>query len=580
MPYGRNLLRPTASVWIFFMSILAVSIAIIEAMVWGLTSSIILPDELQYATLFIGILVGIFVWIFDASLITLDTSKPIFNPKNNSNKSFMAKFFSAVFSKKLGLGILARLAVLSISLYFTAPMLGQLFLEKEITRRMDAVNNSKISELVISTETQYNEKIDKLESQKEVLQADLRSEISGKSGARYGYGPVAKEIDRQILDTTENLERLKKEKNEALLKITSATPEEIAKARGLTLDQDNYETRNRIQQTIHEETGGKVKSEELAKIFLILVFSVMVILKIFQGKSVEVYYNDQLQELYEKYLTGYFNPLLEKKEWPDGETPMAPYRFHDWIYHTFVTSKDADLFMNEMLKAETQVLDTIENFNVNEQSQTKRIYNLQDQYDQILEKKYNLIAQQQQAELEASKIKTQTDRLSKKIQVAENDLAAKEDVVDDKDYDNIIQLKSQLLELNAKYEKLDAEKNLSTRKLETTEKLLEQTKDFLDEEHAILDNLVKTRHRLQLDQIKIIEQDVDIAIDKLRNNKQNKETDIQTEKLDKTSEAEHIVKKKVEAKSKQEKPVTEDKKTDEEKAENTEEKTKEVEKAP
>ena len=143
-PYGQNLLRPTASIWIFFMSLLALCLAVIEGMVWGFTSSIILNEELKYVPIFIGIIVGVFIWIFDASLIQLDTSKPIFDTGKPHGKNAISRFFSAMFSSsRLAWGILARITILCISLYFTAPMLGQLFLDKEITQRMNAGNNVK-----------------------------------------------------------------------------------------------------------------------------------------------------------------------------------------------------------------------------------------------------------------------------------------------------------------------------------------------------------------------------------------------------------------------------------------------------
>ena len=516
-PYGRNLLRPTASIWIFFMSLLAISLATIEGMVWGFTSSIILNEELKYVPIFIGVIVGVFIWIFDASLIQLDTSKPIFDTGKPHGKNAISRFFSAIFSSRLGWGILARLIILSISLYFTAPMLGQLFLEKEITRRMNDSNNEKVSQLIIKAEEEFNTKILALEKNKEELEVELRKEIAGNGGSgSFGFGPVAREISRQIESTTKDIEELKKNRKETLEKLTNASPEEIAKASGLSLDQDSYETRERIRKELLAETGGMAKSELLAKVFLILLFSVIIVLKMFQGKSVEVYYNDELQELYEKYLNGFFNSKLDKREWPNGEAPMAPYRFHDWIYHTFAISQQEDMQQNEALQAETLVVDTIEQFEKGEQNQLDRILDLQNQYDQLLTEKFRLSGEQKRAEFESKKLSAQLNSLSQKMEKSETEILGNIESLNEKDLKELDQLRNRMIEINQKIEKLEAIKNIDQRKLESVENRLNQINDFLKEEHEILEKMVHTRHELQMDQLRVAEQDGHHALDLLK----------------------------------------------------------------
>ena len=371
--------------------------------------------------------------------------------------------------------------------------------------------------MIIKTDEEFNTKITALEKNKEELEAELRKEIAGNGGSgSFGFGPVAREISRQIESMSRDIEELKNNREETLERFNQATPEDIAKASGLSLEQDSYETRERIRKKLLAETGGMAKSELLAKVFLILLFSVIIVLKMFQGKSVEVYYNDELQELYEKYLNGFFNSKLDKREWPNGEAPMAPYRFHDWIYHTFAISQKEDMQQNEALQAETLVVNTIEEFEKGEQNQLDRIIDLQNQYDKLLTEKFKLSGEQKRAEFEAKKLSAQLESLSKKMEQSEAEILNDIDSLNEKDLNSLDQLRNLMIELNQKIEKLEAIKNIDLRKLESVENRLNQINDFLKEEHEILEKMVHTRHELQMDQLRVAEQDGHHALDLLK----------------------------------------------------------------
>lgn len=518
LPYGRQLLRPTAGVWIFFMSVLAVCMATVEGSVWGITSSVILPPEYQLATVVIGILVGVFIWIFDASLITFDTSMPIYKLDKPEKLSFLHSIFSSLFGRKLGWGILTRLLILSLSVFVTAPLLGQIFLDKEITRRIDDYNNTLVSQAIEVKSKEYQLEIQALKDKQDNLENDLKTEIAGdgQSGS-YGYGPVAKQIERQLESTKERLLQINDERDQALTEISNMDVDTLTKTFGLSVKKDNFETRTAIQDEIRDDLSGAPKSEILAVIFLVLIFSVMVILKIFQGKSVEIYYNDQLQELYEKYLGGYFNDVLPEKELPSSAAPMSPYRFNDWIYNTFAASKETDVLLKKNKQAEADIDDAIANFQRSELDQQQRVNELRDQRRTILAEQDLLLAKRQNHEVQYKSLTAELTDIPARVEGVENAIKDQNIVGGTSEAFkmlNELTLKKRMLE--SELEKSDVEKRVIDRQLEMVDQQLLQNQVLIDQELKVLASLTETRHRLQLDQLDIIEEEMSHALSRLK----------------------------------------------------------------
>ena len=524
LPYGQQLLRPTAAIWVFFMSVLAISMAMIEGIVWAATTNLILPPGFTVITVAIGVFVAIFIWIFDASLITLDLSTPIYHLNKKEKLNFFSRLLKNIFSKKLGWGIAARMLVLAGSIFITAPLLGQIFLEKEISRRMEKYNADQISTLVQSKEQEYNDQIEALEKKKALLETELKLEISGQSNTKsFGYGPVARTIDKQLQSTSAEIERLTVKKQAEIDKILSGSPLEVSRQYGLENLKDNFETRNFIQETIRSESNGYTKSELLAAIFLGFIFIVMSILKIFQGKSVEIYYNDQLQELYEKYKRGYFNDILESKEFPSGEASMSPYRFHDWIYNTFVTSKEMDILEKRTRQAESDIDNAIQVFDDNESLQNQRIDKLLDEQTSIIKEQESLTDQIRQRETAIRTIHSELTELPRKIKELED--AIKQHSVPGSTAEGF----KMLSDLTIQQKVLEEQLGKNQAELQTLEKQLlainrrfDHQQTLINEEQKVLENLTNIRHRAQVDQLKLTEEELIAALERLRAHKEDK----------------------------------------------------------
>ena len=78
----------------------------------------------------------------------------------------------------------------------------------------------------------------------------------------------------------------------------------------------------------------------LATALLALLFSMMVLLKIYQPRSVSIYLNDHLQEQSDKYFAGGFRDLpatiLDPNDHHDGLSPMGAQRFDIWYYGSYL----------------------------------------------------------------------------------------------------------------------------------------------------------------------------------------------------------------------------------------------------
>jgi hypothetical protein len=76
-------------------------------------------------------------------------------------------------------------------------------------------------------------------------------------------------------------------------------------------------------------------TERAGQAFLGFLFVALVLLKLFEPRSVKVYFSEWLQDLYRQYQGGLFDPHLDFAERSIGSAPMTPLRFEDWCLNTY-----------------------------------------------------------------------------------------------------------------------------------------------------------------------------------------------------------------------------------------------------
>jgi chromosome segregation ATPase len=70
-------------------------------------------------------------------------------------------------------------------------------------------------------------------------------------------------------------------------------------------------------------------------VFLMFLFFGLVILKLFQPRSVAIYYSEQLQSLYTDYSQGKFDEHLDPHDRARVGAPMTPQRFEEWALNSY-----------------------------------------------------------------------------------------------------------------------------------------------------------------------------------------------------------------------------------------------------
>ncbi|EGV33194.1 hypothetical protein ThidrDRAFT_0872 [Thiorhodococcus drewsii AZ1] len=210
-PYGDRLLTPAVSVWLGFAWVLILLMASLEGVVWGLIGASIVPHDTPWmrplAGLFMFALMFSVIWIVDASLIM--SERPMirarrWNPNAERGLGALLRWW---------IGILARLAIVAVSLYVTAPFLGKLiraddiatYHQRQVERyqtEREARLQSEIARETRDTKALYTKRTAPIEAEIARLNRSLATERERQSLIEQEFAPVM-EILRQDLAGTQ-----------------------------------------------------------------------------------------------------------------------------------------------------------------------------------------------------------------------------------------------------------------------------------------------------------------------------------------------------------------------------------------
>ncbi|MCZ6621461.1 MAG: hypothetical protein O7C72_06135, partial [Deltaproteobacteria bacterium] len=341
-PYGKYLLTPAASVWFLFMAFLVSIMAIVEGATWGIISTYVIPDPYKMAAVFVGLIIFALIWIFDSSLVTLDLSTPPSSDRKEFQRNTSLTMF---FSSRLGWGALLRIAVITTSLLVTAPLLTQLLLSEDIEEVLNRQRGEIRVQLLTDVAREHSPKLDKLNELLHALRRNLTGELAGRGqSGLYGDGPVAKAIRDQINIYELKAKKVQQQMEQEIELIETSGAQELATRYGVAPLQNTFGNRRQIQHSLLKASDNQQYKtlELLARIFLTFIFIALVGLKVFQPRSVGIYLDEHLQDMYLRYLSGGLDHSIEEIEYADGVSPMTPYRFQDWVYGTYLVEENDD----------------------------------------------------------------------------------------------------------------------------------------------------------------------------------------------------------------------------------------------
>lgn len=339
-PYKNNLLTPGASYWIICIHLVIFVMASSEAIAWGYLGSLfgkagmgMLAAAITFAFMFL------IVWVIDVSFVTLDLSRSYYD------KIILKKETERwVDNTRLGVGLLGRIAIVFVSLSISAPFLAQIVFKQDIDNEIERRNMATVSMVSDSMLIAKDEEIAALDSVITVREAALITETAGQgSSGNYGFGPVTRAMEKQIGQLRDERADLLQEKAVMAQTVQALTVEEFADMHNVDLIDNGVRTREEILSGLMENPEYRTAKTAITA-FLAFIFAALVLLKLFQPRSVRIYYNEKLQDLYREYLAGHLNKWIAPAEQSvDGRSNMSPLRFEDWCVNTYSVVRNEDI---------------------------------------------------------------------------------------------------------------------------------------------------------------------------------------------------------------------------------------------
>jgi hypothetical protein len=336
-PYGDELLTRSADFWLFSARLIILAMALAEAMAWGYMGALMSRTYPLLTAAIAATFVFTLVWIIDATFMTLDLSRGFYERvlmgKKESPSHEKLKFFA---------GVAARVAIVGASLFITAPFLAQAIfagdVRDEMTRRNAGTVASKRSEI----EQPYATRLANLRREQTLLEQQRVQEAAGVGPSqRYGRGPALETIERQLADKRGEIASVETARASTLARFDQLSRPQLEEQYGLRFLTTGVQSSGELLTELLK--NPRFTGAELAvRAFLAFLFIGLLILKIFQPRSVAVYFNEQLHSIHDEYRKGLFDSYLPEAERAATGGSMEPLRFEDWCLNTYSLIRNED----------------------------------------------------------------------------------------------------------------------------------------------------------------------------------------------------------------------------------------------
>ena len=331
-PHGDQLLSPTARFWIFCARVLILIMATAEAVSWGYVGSLFGSGFMSFVTgLAAGLSLFFVIWLVDATFVTMDTSRAYYHQLLATEDQLS----SEVEQRKFYAGLAIRGVIVVVSLWITAPFLAQLVFRRDVVDTIANRNRSAIASARAALATKYEQQLRPLDSALNAAQSAgiLEAQGQGPSG-RYGRGAAVIAIEQRISDLQRRIAATTNERDSVLLAFDQAPGTELASRFGVPLLDDGLRSRSEVL-TIMMDNPDYSGAKVALSVFLMFLFFGLLILKLFQPRSVAIYYSEQLQSLYTDYSQGKFDEHLDPHDRARVGAPMTPQRFEEWALQSY-----------------------------------------------------------------------------------------------------------------------------------------------------------------------------------------------------------------------------------------------------
>lgn len=341
-PYGDELLTRSADFWLFSARLIIVAMAAAEAIAWGYMGSLMLRAFPLLGAAIAAVFVFILVWIIDATFMTLDLSRSFYE------RVLLGKEESPVKEKlKLVGGVAARVAIVSASLIITAPFLAQAIFAGDVRDEMARRNAGAVATKRAELEQPLAARLAELRREQKQLEEQRVNEVAGIGpSGKYGRGPALETIERQLADKRTEIASLESTRASLLTRFDSLSQPELEKQYGLRFITAGVQSSGELLTDLLK--NPRFTGAELAiRAFLAFLFIGLLILKVFQPRSVAVYFNEQLHSIHDEYRKGLFDSYLPEAERASAGGRMEPLRFEDWCLNTYSLIRKEDEYRRE-----------------------------------------------------------------------------------------------------------------------------------------------------------------------------------------------------------------------------------------
>ena len=418
-PYGDNLRSPQTSFWFICVGIVIFLMAFSEGFVWGNLFNFYLSEALDPIIriplcLGIGFFVFSIIWLIDSTFILLDRSEqPLLEQpigRSGKIKAFVKQYILNKNVGKFWLGFVTRIFVVGLSLYITIPAITNLSISPDINKSIQDENNRIRAEFVEKFKPSNIDKIVKLDSIIPIERKNLELEVAGKGkSGRYGDDVVAKTIRENLVKYEEELKVEKDKAKEEKDFVDTASNEILSEKYGVEFKKRTAGVVNEVAKELSENENYK-QVEKIARTYVLLLFIALVLFKIFAPRSVKIYLNEELQDLYKAFKNNQINSVYfaNFRDEFDNTKEITPYRFYEFWKNFYFKTRFNDM-ANLIDDGELKKLDLkIGKFNQQKSDIEKELKPNQDEFLQETDKLLSL-------EDEKNKLTLQTDTNTGKI---------------------------------------------------------------------------------------------------------------------------------------------------------------------
>lgn len=338
-PHGDQLLAPTARFWIFCARVLILIMASAEAVSWGYVGSLFGTGSMASVTgLAAGLSLFFVIWLADATFVTMDTSRAHYHKLLATGETVS----SETERRKLFAGLVIRGLIVVVSLWITAPFLAQLVFRRDVVDTIAARNRAAIAASRQALADKYDGLLAPLDSARNEAQTAGIAEAQGQGpSGRYGRGAAVIAIEQRVADLQRRISYTTNERDSVLFRYDHASGTELASRFGVPLLDDGLRSRSEVLTILMENPDYSGAKVALA-VFLSFLFLGLLILKLFQPRSVAIYYSEQLQSLFTEYSQGKFDEHLDPHDRARVGAPMTPQRFEEWSLTSYKAVREED----------------------------------------------------------------------------------------------------------------------------------------------------------------------------------------------------------------------------------------------